>query len=189
MRTIRLGLVLLFLSACSEYDTARQAYERGDYPEAHKRLLALAEKGNPEAQFDLAHIYFSGAGVVRDDRIGWSYLSAAANAGNTAAMLEMGMRYASGIGTQQSLIMAVRWYRRAAHLGEAVAAFNLASMYEVGTEVPKDIRLAYAWYQISLKNGNLAARARVDELRSKMLREDVERAEALIKKLQSDPDA
>jgi TPR repeat protein len=134
-------------------------------------------------------MYFSGIGVGRDDRLAWSWLSSAANAGNTAAMVEIGMRHASGIGTQQSLIMAVRWYRRAAHLGEAMAAFNLASMYEVGTEVSKDTVRAYAWYQVALQNGNLAARARADELRSKMLREDVERAEVLIKKLRSDPDA
>ena len=179
----------LLLLACSDHDAARRFFERGDYAEAHKRFKSLAEKGDVQAQFDLAHMYFSGVGVSPDVETGLGYLVASATGGNAVAMVELAMRYASGIGTKQSLVMAARWYRRAAHLGEPIAAFNLASMHEVGTEVAKDQMRAYAWYMIALKNGNVAARARADELRSKMLREDVEQAEALIKKLLTDPEA
>ena len=187
--TVALVAVALLLIACSDHEAARRFYERGDYPEAHKRFKLLAEKGDVQAQFDLAHMYFSGVGVPMNVETGWGYLVASATGGNTAAMVEIAMRYASGMGTNQSLVMAARWYRRAAHLGEPIAAFNLASMHEVGTEVAKDPLRAYAWYMIALKNGNVAARTRADELRSKMLREDVEQAEALIKKLLTDPEA
>ena len=85
--------------------------------------------------------------------------------------------------------MAARWYRRAALLGDPIAPFNLASMHEAGTEVARDPLRAYAWYMIAYKNGNTAGKQRADELRSKMLNEDAERAELLIRKLQSDPEA
>jgi TPR repeat protein len=180
---VALLAMMLVLGACSDYDEARRAYERGDYPEALRRFGKLASEGEGRAQFDLAHMYFSGVGVPIDQASGWRYLQAAAQSGQTGAMVELGMRYAAGMGTQQNLIMAAQWYRRAARLGDPMAAFNLASMHEAGTEVAKDPLLAYAWYVIAFRNGNSAARARADELRSKMVREDVERAEALMKKL------
>jgi len=183
----RLAILLLaaLLTGCSEYADARRAYERGDYQEAQKRLKALADQGHADAKFDLAHMYFSGIGVPVEPARAWDYLVSSAHAGNTGAMVELAMRYASGIGTRQSLIMAARWYREAAHRGSSLAAFNLASMHEVGTEVAKDPLLAYAWYEVSRRKGNKAAGERADELRSKMLRAEVERGDALVEKLLS----
>ncbi|MEY3202685.1 MAG: hypothetical protein RIR70_2235 [Pseudomonadota bacterium] len=192
MKLWRLALAVFWVSvlmACSEYGEARRAYERGDYKLAYQHLSALAGKGDARAQFDLAHMHFSGIGVPPDTSRGWSYLMASAKGGNTAAMVELAMRYASGIGTEQSLIMAARWYRHAAGLGDPIAAYNLASMHEAGTEVAKDPLRAYAWYVIAQKNGNQGARERVDELRSKMLREDVERGDALVKQLLINPES
>ena len=179
----------LVLSACSDYENARRSFERGDYDAARKQFHALSSKGDAKAAFDLAHMYFSGVGVPVSHSDGWTHLLASANGGHPDAMVELAMRYASGMGTQQSLILASLWYRRAAHLGDSMAAFNLASMYEAGTEIAKDPLYAYAWYVIALKNGNMAARERADELRSKMLREDVERANFLVQKLTADPEA
>lgn len=179
----------LLAVGCSDYDSASRAYRAGRYDQAAKAYEVLAQAGDVRAQFDLSHMRFSGVGGARDDLLAWRWLLSSANGGHPPAMVEVGRRYALGLGVEKNVILAVRWYRRAAHVGEALAAFNLAALYESGEELPKDRRRAYAWYVVASKLGNRAAAERVTELGSKMAREDIDRADALARQLEQDPEA
>jgi len=47
-------------------EDGRAAYGRGDYANAMRILLPLAENGNANAQYDLGLMYDNGRGVAQD---------------------------------------------------------------------------------------------------------------------------
>ncbi len=177
-------LALLLLTACSDYDRARNAYEGGDYALAIQRFEVLANAGHTRAQYDLAQIYFQGIGTAKDGQRGWYWLLSAAGGGNTAAMVQLGALFESGVGADRDFAAAAQWYMRAARLGHAVAAFNLAVMFVKGLGVPKDDVAALAWFRFSVKAGCAAARERVNELERELSKDEVARAEAMSLELQ-----
>ncbi len=179
-----LGLVLaLGLSACSDYDKARNAYEGGDYALAIQRFDALARIGNSQAQYDLAQMYFQGIGTPKDSDLGWYWLLSAAGTGNVAAMVQLGALFESGVGANRDYATAAQWYMRAAQRGDPIGRFNLALMYLKGIGVPKDDVAALAWFRLSLKSGSAAARDRADDLERQLSKAEVKRAKELVDSL------
>ena len=68
---LNLSLVvwLVFMLAppvLADFQEGGDAYNRGDYETALKELRPLAEKGNANAQFNLAQMYDKGQGVPQD---------------------------------------------------------------------------------------------------------------------------
>jgi len=57
-----------------------------------------AEKGHPEAQFNLGRLYASGKGVEHDEEQALRWIRAAASLGYAPAQADLGARYASGKG-------------------------------------------------------------------------------------------
>jgi len=51
------------------YEQAVQAYASGQYDEAYKLFLPLAESGDPDAQFHLGLMYDNGLGVKQDHTV------------------------------------------------------------------------------------------------------------------------
>ena len=94
-------LALLLLTACSDYDRARNAYEGSDYALAIQRFEVLANAGHTQAQYDLAQIYFQGIGTAKDGQRGWYWLLSSAGGGNTAAMVQLGALFESGVGADR----------------------------------------------------------------------------------------
>jgi TPR repeat protein len=85
--TIRTGGVLLALLAVlwaappvhADIIGAFQDYKKGDFPRAFQEFLALAELGQPLAQFDVATMYHAGQGTPASatDAYAWATLAAA----------------------------------------------------------------------------------------------------------------
>lgn len=182
---IVLGL-LAVLSACSDYQKARRAYEVGQFKEALVILERLAAEGDTRAQYEVALMYLQGIGTPIEITRGGKWLLTAANNGNTSAMVEVGGRFEAGANAEKNPMMAFTWYRRAAIAGDPIGKFRLAMMYESGEAVPQDFVRAYAWYQLS---NNAAARLAVARLSRTMSPADQERAEALTKILKNNPEA
>ena len=93
-----------------------------DDPEA---IRQAAEKGDAEAQFNLATMYTNGEGVTKDDAEAVRWFRRAAEQGHAAAQYNLGVSYANGEGVTKDDAEAIRWYRLAAEQGHAAAQYNL----------------------------------------------------------------
>lgn len=115
------------------------------------QLLAAAEGGDAEAQYELAVAYAEGrGGVDNDERTKQVLLWAtrAANQGHPGAMAEVGSLY---MGTDD--VMALRWLRPAAAQGHGGAQGNLGYMYQHGHGVPRDTDEAARLYRLAAEQG------------------------------------
>jgi len=80
-----------------------------------------ADKGHPEAQFNLARLYASGHGVKKDEEQAARWVSASAAQGFGPAQLNLGERYASGNGVGKNEKRAYFWLTLAFLHGEKSA--------------------------------------------------------------------
>jgi TPR repeat protein len=157
------GAVNLLLGGCAavtpsaDYQTAKDAYNRGDYARAHRELLPLAEQGEVEAQYRLAQMFRNGEGVPQDYAEAMKWYRLAAKQGNASAGYYLGDMYANGEGVVQDILRVVRWFRFAAELGHSTAQYKLAGMYWDGDGVPKDPVQAYAWFSLASAQGDYDA--------------------------------
>lgn len=79
-------LILAFITnAFADREQALQAQARGDYNNAAKLWLQLANDGDPIAQYNLALLYQRGAGVMADNNLFKYWLSMAARQGMVEA--------------------------------------------------------------------------------------------------------
>jgi TPR repeat protein len=98
-------------------------------PALLKEVLYMAERGDIEAQLDLASRYFNGHGVKKDFKKAADWCRKAAEQGDAEAQFNLGVHYANGVGVKQDYFKAVEWYQKAAEQGQANAQFNLGLMY------------------------------------------------------------
>src|SRR5512141_2735038 len=125
------------------------AYDRGDYKTAYRLIQPLADKGLPEAQFNLGLMYYNGHGVPQDYGEAMKWYWKAAYQGFSPAQHNLGVMYDNGQDVTQDDTEAARWYRRAAEQGEATAQANFADMYAFGRGVPQDYVLAHMWFNLA----------------------------------------
>jgi|GEM_PF-4787385 len=147
---------------------AQQAVEQGRWQEARQRLLPLARKGNPVAQWALARLLELPT-PARDLNAALRWYQVLADAGAPAAMEAVGLAHYLGRGTPENLRLAADWFRRAGMAGEVGSQYILATMYERGLGVPQDERLALSWYERAAAQGDEAAKAKRDLLQAQPL--------------------
>ena len=121
-------------------------------------LKSKAEKGNAQAQFQLAKHYFTGEGVAANPTNAFQWLSKAAEQGLAEAQCQLGVCYVQGEGTAKDLDASVPWFRKAAAQDNISAQYNLGSLYENGLGVKLDLTEAAIWYQRAAKKGHILAR-------------------------------
>ena len=97
------------------------------------RLFRLAaDRGHPQAQWELSLLHRRGAGVPRDPAAALTLARAAAAAGEPAAMNILGSLARDGVGQARDDAEAVRWYRAAAEQRHSYGIANLGRMYWEG---------------------------------------------------------
>ena len=153
------GLVLnmfVILGACSDFENSPS------------RLRKRANGGDSKAMSKLAYLYFTGDGVVKDEREGVAWLTKAAKAGSLEAMTALGVRYGYGRGVEKNITVAMFFLRRAASLGSKDAAKWLLKIggesaegmdwlglcYLNGTGVTKNDVEAAKWFRKSADAGD-----------------------------------
>lgn len=83
-------LTTLFVTnSMADQKQALAAQEQGDYTEAARLWLPLANDGNPVAQFNLALLYQKGEGVTADENLARYWFSMAARQGVAEAYAEI----------------------------------------------------------------------------------------------------
>ncbi len=73
------------LSAILSCPLPREAFQKGQYIEAHEKLAVLAEQGELRAQLIMARLYYAGNGVEKDQETFVYWLQKAADNGDKAA--------------------------------------------------------------------------------------------------------
>lgn len=158
-RVIRAAVALILSlggpAAAGPFENAQSAYEREDYKTAFELWLALAERGDANAQYQISHLYQFGQGVTKDHTEALNWLKRSAQGGNAKAQYSLGNSYDSGArGLPKDDAEAAKWYRRAGDQGHAPAQLALGSLYQWGWGVPRDEGKAAKWYRRAAQQGD-----------------------------------
>ena len=97
-----------------------------------EEIKARADKGDAEAQVELAARYSSGDGVARDPGKAAKWHRKAAEQGNARAQCLLGLDYADGLGVKKNMTEAAYWLGKAADQGLTEAQFDLGMYYASG---------------------------------------------------------
>ena len=112
-------------------------------------LLAKAQGGDVDAQFDLAYAYDSGQGTARNEDEALRWYLAAAQKGHIEAMNSAG----SILQVNKRFAEALLWYQQAADKKHAQATNSLAYLYDLGLGVTQDRQKAFALYMRAAELG------------------------------------
>jgi hypothetical protein len=123
----------------------------------------LAEQGDSKAQHLLGLMYYSGDGIIKDDKQAMYWWLKSAEQGNTQAQLDLGYLYSSNEGDLKNYKQAFYWYTKSAEQGNAKAQLNLGLMYFDGKGVSKSRKKAAFWMKKAYDNGHKKAKDFLDE--------------------------
>ena len=128
-----------------------------DYKEAAKWFEKSAEQGNPDAQWSLAYLYYTGYGVPQNFVKAKEWCEKAVKQDNLNAIGMLGVMYAYGEGVEKNDSIAFMYLKRAADLGDEISQRNIGSFYLDGRYVKRDETTGIRWTKLSAKNGDKAA--------------------------------
>jgi len=149
---------------------------RSDLAAAANWYRKAAEKGNTDAQVNLAVMYAEGRGVELNGLNAARWYRKAAEAGNVIAQYNLAVMYHLGQGISKSYDDAIDWYEKAARQGNANAMNNLAFMYGMGEGVVQSNVDAYVWFALAASRGNADAAENRDLAASEMTPEERRKA-------------
>jgi TPR repeat protein len=139
------------LNAKNEIEQGIKSYNNKNYDEAFKLLSkndsSTDFKADPQANFCLGVMYYTGQGVVQNYAEAIKWLALAAEKGNIEAAHDLGVIYQDGNNAvPQNIDEAIKWYRKAADEGYANSQLNLGIIYQEGKMVKQDYTEALKWY-------------------------------------------
>jgi hypothetical protein len=163
-RWILLCMMLFAVTAQSApLDDALRHYESGQYDQAAKALVPLAEGGDAVAQSKLSIMYFYGHGVPEDEALAMKWARRSADQGNLDAMYFVGTMFVFGDEIPKTVddpdMEAARWFFEAASRGHAEAEYGLGLLFLAGKGVVQDQEEAMRWIQRAADSGHAAARS------------------------------
>lgn len=142
------------LPAAADFPGGLAAWRRGDNAEALAQWLPDAERGDPNAQYNVGLVYSSGGnGVERDYGKAAEWYRKSAAQGVATAQFNLGLLYDSGLGVTKDPAEAAAWYRKAAEQGLPDAALNLGVLYDEGAGVERSAEEAERWYKTAAQYG------------------------------------
>lgn len=184
--TVAMAFLAFSTGAQAGLQEGINAYRFGDFALALREFRPLADKGNSDAQRFLGDMYSDGNGVKQSHKEAASWYRKAALQGNAPAQYALGVMCDRGIGVKQNDKEAAAWYHKAAEAGNTEAQYSLGVMYQNGRgAVRKDIVEAHKWFSLAVSNGFEIAEESVEETRAKMSPDQIEKAQAMVRELQS----
>lgn len=99
-------------------EEAGKAYLDGDYRKAVLMFLPEAEDGNPEAQVNIAFMYYCGMHVEKDHSVAAEWYRKAAERNNVTAQFSLATLYENGEGVNRDPEEAYFWYSLAEKQGD-----------------------------------------------------------------------
>jgi uncharacterized protein len=147
----------------AQYELGLESEQRQDYQEAFKWFQLAARQGLNGAQVDLAYLYVTGFGTIKDleQAVHWYRLAAAQ--GNPNGEYSLGICYLHGEGIEQNSVLARKWVSLALSHGDGARSVNATGLtYETGPET--DLNEALKWYQKAAEMGYSEAQYNVCRL-------------------------
>lgn len=118
------------------------------------QLHAEAEKGDPDAQYQLAEKYRIGFPLEQDHKKALDLYSRSAEQGFPSSQFRLGELHEKGEVLEQDLRKSFEFYRQAAEQGHREAQHTLAQIYHLGRGVEEDIAAAIVWYRKAALQGD-----------------------------------
>jgi len=136
------------------------AWAKGDYDTAVDNWRPLAEKGDPDAQFNLGQAYRWGRGVTANLSAAQTWYERAAGSGQMDAQVILGlMLFQNG-----DHAAGLRWLKAASEKGEPRAMLVYGTALYNGDSVPQDAVLGYAYVSRAAAQGLQAAKDTLAQL-------------------------
>ncbi|WP_405383150.1 zinc-ribbon domain-containing protein [Phascolarctobacterium sp.] len=151
------GFSTKMLAVMGNADAQVKVGERIFTPKKVEWFRKAAEQGNARAQYLLGRCFWSGDGVVQDEKEAVMWFQKAANQDYARAQATMGDAYNLGRGVKRNLELSVEWMRKAANQGLPYAQYCLGFSYFRGDGVTKDEVEAVRWYEKAVAQGYAAA--------------------------------
>ena len=154
--TAKVGISYLRLGEQVTGEVPVQCKSAFYYPEEDaffKARMALAEKGDPVAQYDVGTCFEKAKGTKVDMAAAQMWFMKSGEQGNVDAAFSVGLGYTLGSGVEKDPVLAVTWYKKAAYGGHAFAQQVLANQYTTGNGIEKDLAEAYALYSLAIAMG------------------------------------
>jgi cell division septation protein DedD len=117
-----------------------EAWQAGNYDEAIRIWRPLADRGDADAQYNLAQAYFLGRGVPQNLTLAEQWYERAARQGHAEAQANYGLLLFQNGRRREAL----PWVERAANRGDARAQYVLGTALFNGDLVARDLPRAYA---------------------------------------------
>lgn len=153
MRTRFFPLLALVLCICAAWEpswSAAATRDKGIDP----ALLAKANAGDAEAQYQLGNAYNYGGKVRRDYAQALIWYRKGAEQGNADSEFQLGGLYHFGQGVPQDSAQAFDWIMKAAKQGDTDAEFFISTCYGEGWGVAKDNGQEMAWLRKGAEQGH-----------------------------------
>jgi hypothetical protein len=142
------------LQGMVQVDWARQNYVNGHKSEAAKHYTNAAEKGNAEAQFQLAKMLIFGDGIAKDAPQGIAWLEKASSQNYAPAMTMLGIySYTGGEGLAQDATRAVSLLEGSANQEDRAAMLLLGGIYTLNVGIASDPHKASHWLERATQKG------------------------------------
>ncbi|MEA5098819.1 MAG: tetratricopeptide repeat protein [Burkholderiaceae bacterium] len=110
--------------------------------ELEKEYTAKANSGDPEGQYQLSLMYFTGNGVDQSDKKGAYWGRRAADQGHREAQSNLAEMYAIGVIVRKNLVEADKWFTLSSDQGFGPATRRMREVEE--TMTPQQIEQAKA---------------------------------------------
>jgi cell division septation protein DedD len=117
-----------------------EAWQAGNYPLAIGNWRPLADRGDADAQYNIAQAYFLGRGVPQNSNLAEQWYERAARQGHEEAQANYGLLLFQN-GRRRE---AMPWIERAANRGDPRAQYVLGTALFNGDLVGRDLPRAYA---------------------------------------------
>lgn len=122
-----------------------------DTVKIYEECLKAAENGDPEAQYKLAHMYYSGDNALKDKNRASYWLHKAAESGNICSQYELGMMLYSGDGISKNEEEGIRWLEISAANGYDKAILKLFELFTDRKEFER-LKTLYKRYNQEIKS-------------------------------------
>lgn len=146
-------------------------------------LKQRADRGDPEAQYELGMRHLEGNGMPTNLAEATRYFALAARAGYVDAEYQQGLLLLQGRGVVQDYKAAFEWIEKAARRGHTLGQIKLGEMYRFGNGVPQDRSRAYLWFNLAAAQGDSFAALSRDSMANQLDPEELTAMQAEAKKL------
>lgn len=127
---------------------AKENYERAVAAE-FQRLIAAAQNGDAEAQYNLVDVYARGIGTTKNNDEAAKWLRKAADQNYAPAQFTLANWLLDGVKVPKDQKEAVRLYTMVAERGGRTASLQLGKCYAQGLGIKADPLLACAWANVA----------------------------------------